>query len=221
MMTLGPESQERDIALDEKSARGARTGTDEQILNAAAEVFTRLGYTRTTIADIATAAKSTRPTVYAYFASKEDIFRRLAERVRDQFAASQRVPENLPVEQIIRLTDIGYLRAWTENLGMLTVVQHQSLCDPSMSDLWQEMHTRINRVHVRFMERLVARGDASPAASLDSIANAVNGMVMRFAQLIDGDPSQFDKIADDLVRIHLAMLGLSPGHPRRVGQTPR
>ncbi|WP_185995965.1 TetR/AcrR family transcriptional regulator [Nocardioides campestrisoli] len=208
----------------EKTDRAARTGTDEQILHAAAGVFTRLGYTRTTIADIATEAGSTRPTVYSYFSSKEDVFRRLAERVRDQFTAAQRVPEDLPADQIIRLADIGYLRSYSENAGLLTILQHQALADPSMSDLWQEMHTRINRSHIRFMERLVEEGEAVPAASLDSIANAVNGLVMRFSQLVADDPSRFDKLADDLVRIHLAMLGLTPDARARIpgaAQTPR
>jgi AcrR family transcriptional regulator len=168
----------------------------------------RLGYARTTIADIATEAGVTRPTVYSYFASKEDIFRRLAERVRDEFVAAQKVPEDLPGDQIIRLADIAYLRSYVANLGLLTIVQHQSLADPSMGDLWTEIHARISRSHIRFMERLVAEGQASPAASLDSISNAVIGMVMRFAQVVDKDPTTFDKTADDLVRIHLAMLGL-------------
>jgi AcrR family transcriptional regulator len=206
------------IVGSEKSTRGAGaltgTGTDEQILRAAADVFTRLGYTNTTIADIAQAASSTRPTVYSYFSSKEDIFRRLAERVRDGFAASQRVPEDLPADEIIRLADTHYLRAYSDNVGLLTIIQHQSLSDPGMRDLWQELHKGVNRSHVRFMERLVAEGIATPAASLESIANATNGLVMRFAQLVDEDGLQFDRLADDLVRIHFAMLGL------RLGQAP-
>jgi AcrR family transcriptional regulator len=200
---------EEDAVAQEKAARAARTGTDAHILDSAARVFMRLGYARTTMADIASEANSTRPTVYSYFTSKEDIFRRLAERVRDEFAAAQRVPEELPADQIIRLADIGYLRSYVANLGLLTIVQHQSLADPSMSDLWREMHTRINRTHIRFMERLVAEGDAVPAASLDAIANAVNGLVMRFSQLVLEEPAAFDKLADDLVRIHLSMLGLT------------
>lgn len=203
-----PQQENGTNSPEQRAARAARTGTADQLLAAAARVFTELGYANTTIADIARSAESTRPTVYSYFGSKEEIFRRLAERVRDEFTEAQRVPEDLPADQIIRLSDIGYLRSYTTNLGLMTIIQHQSLSDPSMEDLWADMHARINRAHVRFMERLVSEGLADPAASLDSIASAVNGLVMRFAQLIAQDADQFDKMSDDLVRLHLRMLGL-------------
>ncbi|HEY9563855.1 MAG TPA: TetR/AcrR family transcriptional regulator [Nocardioides sp.] len=188
--------------------KGPSPETAEHILNSAAQVFAQLGYARATIADIATAAKSTRPTVYAYYSSKEDIFRQLAQRLRQQFASAQKVPEELPPDEIIRLTDLNYLRSFTDNLGLLTIIQHQSLGDPSMSDLWEALHSGINATHVRFMDRLVKADRAAPAASLASIADAVNGLVMRFAQLIAADPTRFDELGDDLVALHLRMLGL-------------
>jgi AcrR family transcriptional regulator len=46
----------------------------EKVLEAARQVFLRYGYKRTTMGDIAEAAKMSRPAVYLVFPSKEEIF---------------------------------------------------------------------------------------------------------------------------------------------------
>jgi AcrR family transcriptional regulator len=50
------------------------------ILDAALECFSRAGYERTTVDDIARAADRSIGTVYNYFSSKEDLFLELARR---------------------------------------------------------------------------------------------------------------------------------------------
>ena len=52
----------------------------EAILDAALECFSRAGYERTTVDDIARAADRSIGTVYNYFSSKEDLFLALARR---------------------------------------------------------------------------------------------------------------------------------------------
>lgn len=51
------------------------------ILTAAYECFTRHGVRRTTMDDIAATAGMSRPAVYQYVRNKDDVFRRLAERL--------------------------------------------------------------------------------------------------------------------------------------------
>lgn len=50
----------------------------EDILEAATTVFTRYGYGRASMADIAAEAGLSRPALYAHFSSKEDVYRSLA-----------------------------------------------------------------------------------------------------------------------------------------------
>lgn len=197
----------------EQRLADSRTGTGDQILTAAATVFGRLGYARTTMSDIAKAAGTTRPTVYAYFSSKEEIFHVLTERLRDAFLAIQEVPEDLPVFEIIRRGDIGYLHAYSSNMALLTIVQHQSLSDPAMQGLWEDVHGRATRRHRRFLERLVENGQAEPVASPEVISEAITGLVMRFGQLVATDPARFDVLAADLVQLHVQMLGLRGDSP--------
>jgi AcrR family transcriptional regulator len=67
-------------------ARGQRT--QQRILDAALTVFGELGYERTSIDRIAQAAGCSRVSYYQYFASKEDVFRHLAEQVNRELRSS-------------------------------------------------------------------------------------------------------------------------------------
>jgi AcrR family transcriptional regulator len=184
--------------------------TARHIRNAAAQVFAEQGYAGTTIADIAKVAQCTRPTVYVYYSSKEDIFQQLAEGVRQQFVESQMVPADQEPDQIIRQTALAFLSVYSANLGLLTIIQHQGLSDPKIGELWEQLYDGINRTHVRFMQRLLDDGHAEPAAPLTSIADAVIGVAMRFSQLISSEPELLEPLGEDLVSLHLRMLGLRP-----------
>lgn len=192
-----------------RNGSASRPSTYEHILDSAAAVFTRAGYAGTTMTDIALASGTTRPTVYAYFSSKEEVFRHLTERVRDQFLAIQHVPADLPAAEIVEQTDIQYLRAYTLNEGLLTAIRQQALADPAMGQLWREVHERGNRRHVRFIRRIAAAGEAEPAGSPEAIAEAVTGMVMRFSELIVQDPRRMESLSRELVDLHLRLLGLA------------
>ena len=66
--------------------------TRDRILTSAAKVFLANGFHGTSLDTIAKAAKSSRATVYQYFAGKEDIFRELsAASERDVLAHGERL----------------------------------------------------------------------------------------------------------------------------------
>ena len=64
----------------------------ESVITAAAAVFLRYGYARTTMADLATAAGLSRPTLYLLFPDKDEIFtaviRRLNRQMLDRFRSA-------------------------------------------------------------------------------------------------------------------------------------
>jgi AcrR family transcriptional regulator len=67
-----------------------RASDTESIINAAARVFERKGYSDTTVDDIAVEAKVSKPTVYQYAQSKQWLLEAIVDRVisslRDQIA---------------------------------------------------------------------------------------------------------------------------------------
>jgi AcrR family transcriptional regulator len=87
-----------------------RARTRQALIDAAAELFERRGYDRTTIADIAAAADISTRTFFAYFASKEDVLFPDAEaRVRVALTAiDKRRPDERPAEVLVRaLREVG------------------------------------------------------------------------------------------------------------------
>jgi TetR/AcrR family transcriptional regulator, mexJK operon transcriptional repressor len=61
----------------------ARRTSPEQILDTAYDCFARYGDRRTSVEDLARAAGISRPSVYAHFANKEEVFRAVSHRVHE------------------------------------------------------------------------------------------------------------------------------------------
>ncbi|MFG1920423.1 TetR/AcrR family transcriptional regulator [Cryptosporangium sp. NPDC048952] len=181
------------------------------LLDSAEDVFCRLGYARTTIAALADAAGVTRPTVYAYFPSKDDVFRALADRVRDEFLLLQeRVDTSSPARTVREALD-AFLAAYTRHYGVLTVIAHQALADPAMRSLRDDMFARVERRNARFLERLVAAGRASPAIPPADLARAVTGLTARSAERAVDSPGELPVLADQLVTCYLRLAGIAEG----------
>lgn len=178
------------------------------LLESAERTFCRLGYARTSIAALAADAGVTRPTVYAYYPSKEEVFRALAERVRAEFLALQeRADTSSPVATARSAVEL-YFDSYLRHRGMLTVIAHQAITDPEIRHLHDEIHTRANRRHTRFLQRLVDSGTVTLPAEPDTISEAITGVTMRFADLADDDPDRSPALRRRLVEVYLALTGL-------------
>lgn len=87
-----------------------RARTRQALIEAAAELFERRGYDRTTIADIAAAADVSTRTFFGYFATKEDVlFPDADARVRAALTAiDNRRPAEGPTQILLRaLRELG------------------------------------------------------------------------------------------------------------------
>lgn len=191
---------------------GGRTlGESEKrslLLDSAERTFCRLGFARTTIGALADDAGVTRPTVYAYFPSKDDVFRALAERVRDEILAVQDRTGTASPREIGRAGIVGYLEVYVRHRGIITVVEHQALSDPEMRALDAEIHERPTHRHARFLARLESRGEASLAVPAPALAEMVTGIVMRFADLAAADPQRLPELKRELVTAYERLTGV-------------
>jgi AcrR family transcriptional regulator len=183
-------------------------GARADILRAAGTVFPELGYSATTMADLARAAGVTRPTVYAYFDSKRDVFGALALAVKDDFLHLQEQTGADDPGDTAANALAAYLDATVHHLGVLTVLAHQALSDPEMRRLRAEIHDRANRRHTRWIERLAAAGLAHPVVPPAVVSEAVTGVVLRLAEQVATSPGRRDELAAHLVTLHRALAGL-------------
>lgn len=179
-----------------------------QLIDAAEAVFARRGYADATMADIAKEAGVTRPTVYAYFDSKHDALRQVAERVQHEFITLQDQSADTPAETL-QLTVTAYVRQFVRHYGLLTVISHQALSDREFSQWLDAIHTRTNKRHAKYLRILAEAGEATLAVPPETIAEVVTGATLRYAQLIMLEPHREQEYIDALVSAHLHLLGLS------------
>lgn len=196
-----------------RAEKGHETRT--LLLDSAALIFTRLGYARTTVADITAEANVSRPTFYVYFASKAEVFTEVATRVREEFLSAHEIPgvdESNPYAPG-RASSAAFLAAYSANNDLLTVIEHQAIADPAIAQVWAEIQQRPTRRVARYIRRLAADGLAHPAAAPDLIAEAVVGMFARFGHSAPADQEAFDDLVEALTAMYLRLIGVEMPAP--------
>lgn len=112
-----------------RTRRLPRAVRERQILDAAVEVFSRNGYHAASMDEIAEVAGVSKPMVYTYLGSKEDLFakciRREAQRLLE--AVSEGVQPDLPADMQLWLGLRALYRFVSKNRDSWTVLHRQAL----------------------------------------------------------------------------------------------
>ncbi|WP_405641332.1 TetR/AcrR family transcriptional regulator [Streptomyces sp. NBC_00019] len=199
------------------AVRTARDRTEAparaRLLDAAETVFARLGHGPATVADITAEAEVSRAGFYVYFASKEEIFRVLAARVRDTFLAAQDVPgvDTDDTRAVAEASVGAFITAYVQHLPLLGLLEQQARTDADMGALWEEIRERPVHRHARYIGRLVEQGRAAPAAEPLILARAVGGMCVEFARVTAERPDRYDDAVREVTALYLHLLGVPGG----------
>ncbi|EPD62897.1 TetR/AcrR family transcriptional regulator [Streptomyces sp. HGB0020] len=202
------------------AVRTARDRTEAparaRLLDAAETVFARLGLGGTTVADITAEAGVSRAGFYVYFASKEEIFRVLAARVRDAFLAAQEVPDvDADDTRAVAEASVGaVIAAHARHQPLLALLEQQARTDPDVRRLWDEIRERPVHRHARYIRRLTDRGAAAPVVEPLAVAHAVGGMCVEAARRVAARPDLYDTVVQDVTTMYLHLLGAGPDSPR-------
>ncbi len=160
------------------SVRAARershTSRHRDLLDAAARVFAERGYDNTTVAAITAEAGVSRATMYVYFASKEEIFFALAERVRDDFLAAQEpgIQDDDP-RAMLRATIESFADAVATAGPLLRLIDERGAVDPKVAALAEEITERPIRRFTRYLQRQLDAGRVTAAVAPRVIAETV------------------------------------------------
>ncbi|MGW5388120.1 TetR/AcrR family transcriptional regulator [Nocardia sp. NPDC003963] len=116
-----------------------RRPTDDELLDAARVVFAAHGYRTASMDAIAQHANSTKPTLYAHFGSKQELFRRLFEREAAAMSAAMLpVYATMPGREMAEMVSIAfgagtsYVRANPESSRVVNAVLSGDGPDPAM-----------------------------------------------------------------------------------------
>lgn len=183
----------------------------EKVLAAGRLVFLRYGYKRTTMNDIAEAAKMSRPAVYLVFPSKEEVFAAVLKRAMGEMLEEIRVglPQfgNVP-EKMTFAFETWCVRPY-----------EMTLASPDAKDLLESGYVYANEVvteaFVEF-EAIVAgvlepavRAQANVALSASQITHILVSAVPGFKQSVKDGVELRQQIAG-LFAMTYASLGLTP-----------
>src|SRR5882724_9224474 len=105
----------REIPGDPAVAAGRPREFDiEQALERALQVFWRKGYEGASLADLTDAMGINRPSLYAAFGNKEELFRKVVDRYADGPAAYARLALDAPTARLV------VERLWSGGIGVCT-----------------------------------------------------------------------------------------------------
>jgi len=183
-------TQARERARTRERVRASnREAYREAILNAAADVFGRLGYTTAKIADIAETAGVATGTVYNYFDNKEAVFAAIVERGRSELltrleagAAGRRglarLSEVLATLFVTLEEQAAMFAVYVEATGLPYTGVPDS--DPGVEEGRTAMMQLLEQAIVDAIERKELRDDIEVADLATFLAGAVNAVLARW-----------------------------------------
>ncbi|MEU2100776.1 MULTISPECIES: TetR/AcrR family transcriptional regulator [unclassified Nocardia] len=196
------------------SVRAARershTSRHRALLDAAARVFAERGYDNTTVAAITAEAGVSRATMYVYFASKEEIFLALAERVRDDFLAAQEPGiEDGDPRTMLRATIESFAAAVAAAGPLLRLIDERGAVDPKVAALAEEITERPIRRFTRYLQRQLDAGRVTSVTTPRVIAETIGytltaGILARRT----ADESGLAEYRDAMGKVAETLLGL-------------
>jgi AcrR family transcriptional regulator len=199
--------------------------TRARLLDAAKAVFEEVGFLEARISDIAERAGLSHGSFYHYFASKEQIFREIAEAQEAHLTApssDDRAEEDgtrLSEWQRIHRANRRYLERYRDNGKIMGVIEEVSRYDALVAEARIRRQKHFADRAERAIRRLQAEGVADSEVDAEIAAVALGSMVARFAELWlveEWATFDFDATVEQLTRLWANAIGLrEPARKRR------
>jgi AcrR family transcriptional regulator len=205
---------------------------DDDLLGAAAAVFAREGFAAATVDRIAAEAGTTKPTLYARFGSKADLYdavvRHEAEAIRSHLFDAYGRAAHLSVDDFTREA----VHAWftfavqrPNAMKLLFVGDHVGTHSPVPAEITQTITTRVAEA----VEDYALRANAAAGPAAEVLAAMIVGTVVHAVRRCFADPSLDPVKVADLATAFLtnafrgldaALLAVEQDRPLQ-GRTPR
>nr|WP_180883073.1 TetR/AcrR family transcriptional regulator [Mesorhizobium loti] len=204
--------------MTEKSARGRPRQYDVRAaLGAALLEFRRRGYTATSLDHLSEATKMARPSLYAAFGSKRDIYLRAAAQFAgDSVERRDRAlfdEPSLPkaLDSYFATLVAIYSEGDERPLGcpVLSVITGEATADPVIG---AELAAALSRTDARFCQRIAAARDAGqlpPSTDIDAVADMLAALQHSLAQRARAGTAlpELERIARNSVALTLKAAG--------------
>ena len=157
----------------------------QQILKAAVEVFSKKGYYRATIKDIAHTAGVADGTIYNYFKNKQDVLLNVAVQMGEITELIDDIDEavtHMTLPEILEMVFQNRLRALQKNLPTVRAIFPQVMIDAELQSLFHEklLQPGMEKAEAIF-EKYIDENDkvnASPRFIVRALLSVIFGMIM-------------------------------------------
>jgi len=128
----------------------------ENILKIAREIFSKYGYKKTTLDDIANAVRKGKSSLYYYFKSKEDLFQAVIMKEVDILAHELEIVINRNTDPVDKLRD--YILTKLATFRGLANFYHAIEHDVTAVDFIDEIKHRYEQDEIRMIKRILIEG---------------------------------------------------------------
>ncbi len=193
-----------------------RAVREQQMLDAAVQMFSVNGYHETSMDTIAAQAQISKPMLYLYYGSKEDLFGACLNREMGRFIDVVRadIDFNQSPKDMLRNTIVSFLRYIDSNRASWIVMYTQATSSPAFSQTVREGRERI----IELVAKLVRAGTRSPRpdSEYEMMAVALVGAGEAMANRVSTGDIDVNEAAELLIELFWRGLKGSPAE-RDVG----
>jgi AcrR family transcriptional regulator len=193
------------------SKRLPRAVREQQMLDAAVEMFSMNGYHETSMDVIAAKAEISKPMLYLYYGSKEDLFGACLNRELTRFidAVSADIDAHQSAKDLLRNAILSFMRYIDENRASWIVMYTQATSSQTFAHTVREGRERINEL----VAGLLRAGTRNPEsdANFDMMAVALVGAGEAVATRLSTGDTDVDGAAELMINLFWGGLKGAPG----------
>ncbi|CAJ1493169.1 TetR/AcrR family transcriptional regulator [[Mycobacterium] kokjensenii] len=193
------------------SKRLPRAVREQQMLDAAVQMFSMNGYHETSMDSIAAAAQISKPMLYLYYGSKEELFGACLDREMRRFVESVRTGVDLqqPPKDLLRNTIRAFLRYIDANRASWIVMYTQATSSQAFAHTVREGRERI----IELVGRLLSAGTRNPEPGVDfeMMAVALVGAGEAIASRVSTGDADVDEAGELMIDLFWRGLKGAPG----------
>lgn len=200
-----------------------RAVREPQMLDEALRVFARRGYHDASMAEIAAGAGVTKPMVYAYFGSKDDLYLRCIDHATTRLLEAFDIPprQGEPLDQTLWRRILSYFTFVGEHRDEWLVARRQAAASggPFAQRVGEARWRAVSLVAGQLADARAATGVPGPEAEFEPLAEAIVGAGEALADWWVDHPRESAE-AMALREMNFVWLGLSGLREQRLWAPP-
>ncbi|MBS4728202.1 TetR/AcrR family transcriptional regulator [Mycobacterium sp. SM1] len=198
-----------------------RAVREQQMLDAAVQMFSLNGYHETSMDSIAAAAQISKPMLYLYYGSKEELFGACLDRELTRLIDSVRadIDPNQNPKELLRNTIVSFLHYIDANRASWIVMYTQATSSQAFAHTVREGRERITELVAGLLRAGTRHPD--PDTNFDVMAAALVGAGEAVAARLSTGDTDVDEAAELMINLFWRGLKGAPSEHEAVDAEPQ